>query len=56
LGKQQDVRGTPTVILNGWRYGAPPQDSELVRAVRDILHGRPPYPGFPAKALPRMSR
>lgn len=44
---EMDVHGTPTVILNGWRYGQPPSDTELVRAIGDLLGGRPPYRGYP---------
>lgn len=51
LARKFGVTGTPTVILNGWRYGIPPSDTELVRAARDILGGRPPYPGFPVAEL-----
>ena len=42
------IRSTPTVILNGWRYSQPPSDTELVRAVSDLLAGKQPYPGFPS--------
>jgi protein-disulfide isomerase len=51
LGKKIGVVGTPTVILNGWRYAGVPSDTELARAVDDLLAGRKPYKGFPAKAL-----
>lgn len=40
------VNATPTVILNGWRYAVPPSDTELFRAIDDILAGRKPYPEF----------
>lgn len=51
LAHSLELKATPTVILNGWRYGAPPSDSELIRAVDDILSGRRPYPNFPMAAL-----
>jgi protein-disulfide isomerase len=41
------VHATPTVILNGWRFGQPPSDTELVRAIRDLLAGKRPYSDFP---------
>lgn len=35
--------GTPTVLLNGWRYGAPPDSIELERALSEIRQGRAPF-------------
>lgn len=46
LGKKLGVHATPTVVLNGWRYGSPPSDTELIRAIRDLLAGKSPYPGY----------
>jgi protein-disulfide isomerase len=51
LGKKIDLIGTPTVYLNGWRYGGVPADTELVRAIGDILAGRRPYSGYPARNI-----
>lgn len=51
LGSKMKIAGTPTVLLNGWRYTGMPADTELVRAVDDLLAGRKPYKGFPATAL-----
>ena len=51
LGRQMGVRGTPTVILNGWRYPGMPSDSELTRAVSDLLSGKPPYNDYPIEAM-----
>jgi protein-disulfide isomerase len=51
LGKQMNVSATPTVFINGWRYGVVPADSELARAVGDLLAGRRPYHGYPKAAL-----
>ena len=45
-GARMQVRGTPTILLNGWRYGTPPSDTELTRAIADILSGRKPYSGY----------
>jgi len=53
LAAKEGINGTPTVILNGWRYGVPPSDTELVRAIGDILAGRRPYKGFPAEEVVR---
>jgi protein-disulfide isomerase len=50
-GKRIGVIGTPTIILNGWRYGSPPADTEFVRAIADLLAHRKPYRGYPEKAL-----
>jgi hypothetical protein len=46
-----NVSATPTVFINGWRYGVVPADSELARAVGDLLAGRRPYHGYPKAAL-----
>jgi len=51
LGEKMKVQGTPTVFLNGWRYAGVPSDTELLRAVSDILHGKVPYEKFPKHAL-----
>jgi NhaA family Na+:H+ antiporter len=51
-GKQADVKATPTILVNGWRFGGVPSDTELVRAVGDIIAGRKPYKGFPSSGLP----
>lgn len=52
LGTKVAVRGTPTVLLNGWRYAGVPSDTELVRATGDLLAGRKPYRGFPQNNYP----
>jgi protein-disulfide isomerase len=43
LGQRIGVTGTPTVIINGWRYFSPPDSLELDRAVSALLAGRSPY-------------
>jgi protein-disulfide isomerase len=53
LARRLGVNGTPTLILNGWRYGYTPPDTELFRAIDDILASRSPYPGVPAKESSR---
>lgn len=51
MGKKLGLHATPTIIMNGWRYGNTPSDTELVRAVGDLLAHRKPYKDFPASAL-----
>lgn len=48
LADSLGIHATPTIILNGWRYAYVPSDTELFRAIDDLLAGRPPYHGFPA--------
>ena len=44
LGRQIDVRGTPTVLINGWRLPVPAYDGgSYIRAIRAILGGEEPY-------------
>ena len=42
LGAKLDVQGTPTVIINGWKLGRPPNPAELDRMVKAILAGKSP--------------
>jgi protein-disulfide isomerase len=42
LGDKLDVRYTPTVIINGWKLGKPPSESELDEMVQRILAGKSP--------------
>jgi protein-disulfide isomerase len=42
LGNQLDVQGTPTLIINGWKLGRPPNPEELDRMVKAILAGKSP--------------
>jgi protein-disulfide isomerase len=39
-GKQIGLSGTPTVIVNGWRYRYPPTAEVLFGAIGDLLAGR----------------
>ncbi len=41
IGEGLSIRGTPTIVINGWRYPQPPTDS-LKRIAREILAGRSP--------------
>jgi hypothetical protein len=43
LGALLKVRGTPTVIVNGWRFPIPPSDSQMRRIVTNILQGKKPH-------------
>ena len=45
LGSKLDVQGTPTVIINGWKLGRPPNQQELDGMVKRILAGRSPVDG-----------
>lgn len=47
LAKRFGISSTPTVMLNGWRYGKAPGESELIQAIGDLLAGKQPYPGYP---------
>jgi protein-disulfide isomerase len=42
LGKEFDVQGTPTLIVNGWKLGRPPNLAELDSMVKAILAGKNP--------------
>lgn len=42
LGQQLQVRGTPTVIVNGWRFESPPSLADLTRTIEELLDGRRP--------------
>jgi protein-disulfide isomerase len=39
LGDRLQISGTPTVIVNGWRFSRPPGKEELAEAVRTLLRG-----------------
>lgn len=42
LGDLVGVRGTPTVIVNGWRFPVTPPDSQFRRVIDALLEGRAP--------------
>jgi protein-disulfide isomerase len=44
LGTKLQVKGTPTVIINGWMLGRPPNVEELAVMVKAILAGKSPVP------------
>lgn len=41
LGDSLKIRGTPTVLVNGWLFPSPPEDSVLLRALSQAEAGRP---------------
>jgi len=43
LGTRLGVRGTPTIIVNGWVFHGLPDSVELKRVIRDLLANREPY-------------
>ncbi|MGE0441298.1 MAG: DsbA family protein [Gemmatimonadales bacterium] len=46
IGRDIGVTGTPTVLLNGWKFGSPPAESTLTRAIQSVLGGHQPFKGF----------
>jgi protein-disulfide isomerase len=45
LGAKLDVQGTPTIVINGWKLGRPPNEQELDGMVKRILAGKSPVDG-----------
>jgi protein-disulfide isomerase len=45
LGATIDVKGTPTLIINGWMLAAPPSFEELDAMVKAALAGKSPVSG-----------
>lgn len=42
LGERLEIRGTPTVLVNGWRFSRPPTAGELTRTIDELRAGREP--------------
>jgi protein-disulfide isomerase len=42
LSEQLGIRGTPTIFINGWKLGRPPNHVELESMVKAILAGKSP--------------
>lgn len=42
LSQRLGVRGTPTVLVNGWRFETPPNARDLIRTLDELLAGRKP--------------
>lgn len=40
-GRSIGLTGTPTIIVNGWRFSRPPSEAELVHAIDELMAGRP---------------
>ncbi len=49
LGKKVGVRGTPTIVLNGWRYWSIPDSTELEHVITEFLEGKAPFGTQPAR-------
>jgi protein-disulfide isomerase len=49
LGTRLDVKGTPTVIVNGWKLGQPPTLEQLEGMVKSVLAGKSPVAESEAK-------
>lgn len=50
-GAKMNVKGTPVVYLNGWRYPGAPAETEFLQAVADLVSGKKPYDSFPSKEV-----
>lgn len=46
VGVEIGVRGTPTIIVNGWRLPLPPTAEQFDEIVRNVMDGRPPVEGI----------
>jgi protein-disulfide isomerase len=42
LARREKVRGTPTILVNGWRFPLVPSSDELTTVIDDLLAGRRP--------------
>lgn len=42
LGRRIELRGTPTVFVNGWRFPSPPSPQVLSQVIDELLLGRTP--------------
>ena len=51
LARELGVKGTPTVVINGWRFPLSPMADDLRAAVQNVLDGKPPFEDW--KAGPR---
>lgn len=43
IARELEVTGTPTVLVNGWRFHAPPSATEMTRVVSLLLGGKQPF-------------
>ncbi len=44
LARSLGVSGTPTIVVNGWKFPLPPPPDTLERYVREMIAGRSPFP------------
>ena len=44
-GDKIGVKGTPTILVNGWMLSSPPSKANLDRAIAAVLKGTEPFPG-----------
>jgi protein-disulfide isomerase len=44
LGEKLDVKGTPTLVVNGWMLAQPPSAEDLDAMVQAVLAGKSPVP------------
>lgn len=42
IAERLQLPGTPTVIVNGWRFSRTPSASQLTRVIEDLLAGKEP--------------
>jgi protein-disulfide isomerase len=42
LAQRFGVRGTPTIIVNGWKLPLPPSSEDFDKIVKNVADGRPP--------------
>ena len=42
LARSEQVQGTPTFILNGWRFSSVPTPEEFARVAESVLVGKAP--------------
>ena len=42
LAKRADLKGTPTILINGWRMIGVPSTGDVEQSIRAVLKGQPP--------------
>lgn len=50
LSKRMGIRGTPTIIVNGWKWPRPPSTTEFDQIVQNVLNGKSPADGTEYRA------
>jgi protein-disulfide isomerase len=51
FGSRIQVRATPTVIVNGWRFDQTPTEPELTKAMDAIRNQRPPFQEYTSRRI-----